>query len=59
MDLPDEENVKVSGGQIETLILGVGQAEAHGEDRQRQGQQPAQDEQDGPYGETGGRETAI
>lgn len=51
--LPDKNNIKVSWSQIKALILSCGQTEAHGEDRQGQGEQPSKDKQDGPYGETG------
>lgn len=50
--LPDKYNIKVSCCQIKALILSCGQTEAHGEDRQGQGEQPSKDKQDRPYGET-------
>lgn len=49
--LPDKNNVKVSCCQIKALILSCGQTEAHGEDRQGQGEQSSKDKQDGPYSE--------
>lgn len=50
--LPDKNNVKVSCCQIKALILSCGKTEAHGEDRQGQGEQSSKDKQDGPYGES-------
>lgn len=51
--LPNKKNIKVSCSQIKALTLRVGEAKAHGEDRQGQGEEPSKDKQDGPYGETG------
>lgn len=49
---PNKKDVKVSCGPIETLVLSCGEAKAHGEDRQGQGEQPSEDKQDRPNGET-------
>lgn len=49
---PNKKNIKVSCSQIKALTLRVGEAKAHGEDRQGQGEEPSKDKQDGPYGET-------
>lgn len=48
---PNKQNIKVSCSQIKALILSGGEAEAHGEDGQGQGEQPSKDKQDRPYGE--------
>lgn len=53
MHSPHEKNVEVSRGQVETLVLRVDEAEAHGENGQGQGEQPSKDKQDGPYAEAG------
>ena len=50
---PNKEHVEVSGGHVEALLLGGGESKAHGENGEGQGQQPPQDEQDGPQGEPG------
>lgn len=50
---PNKNDIKVSCSQIKALILSCGEAKAHGEDRQGQGEQPSKDKQDGPYGEPG------
>lgn len=54
--LPNKKDVKVSCGPIETLVLSCGEAKAHGEDRQGQGEQPSEDKQDRPNGETAKQE---
>lgn len=54
--LPNKKDVKVSCGPIETLVLSCGEAKAHGEDRQGQGEQPSEDKQDRPNGETARQE---
>lgn len=55
--VPNKKHIKVSCSKIEALILSCGEAEAHSEDRQGQGEQPSKDKQDGPYGETRRHET--
>lgn len=57
--LPHKQNIKVSCRQIKALSLSVGEAKAHGEDGQGQGEQPCQHKQHGPYGETGRQGTKI
>ena len=50
---PNKEHVEVSSGHVEALLLRGGESKANGEDREGQGQQPAQDEQNGPHSEPG------
>lgn len=54
--LPHKNDIKVSCRQIKPLILSCGEAEAHGEDRQGQSEQPPEDKQHSPYGESGRQE---
>lgn len=49
---PNKNDIKVPCSQIKALILRCGEAKAHGEDGQGQGEQPPEHKQDGPYGET-------
>lgn len=48
---PNKKHVEVPSGQVQALVLSVGKAKAHGEDRQGQGEQPPKDKQDRPNGE--------
>lgn len=49
--LPHKENVEVPCSQIKALFLSSGEAKAHGEHRQGQGEQPSKNKQDSPDGE--------